>query len=94
MSKVSRWLKGNHGLLMVICCVAPMALVAAVLLFNIPVGTVGFFAIMLACPLMHILMMRGMGHGDQHAGSHDGVQANAVGTADAAVEPFTSKAQE
>ncbi|GEM_PF-116213 len=90
MNEVSRRLKGNHALLMVICCVVPMALLAAVLLFNIPLGTVGFFAIMLACPLMHIFMMRGMGHGDQRAGSNSGVQGNAVGNAEAAAEPVAT----
>ncbi|MBI4321421.1 MAG: DUF2933 domain-containing protein [Chloroflexi bacterium] len=71
MNEVSRLLKGNHALLMVICCVVPMALLAAIFVFDVPVGTVGLFLVMLACPLLHLFMMRGMGHGDQRAGCHD-----------------------
>ncbi len=81
MNDVIRLIKGNHALLMIICCVVPMALLAAIFVFNVPIGTVGLFLIMLACPLMHVFMMRGMGHGDQHQGAscHGGTPAEESG---------------
>ena len=79
MNEITRLLKGNHALLMVICCVVPMAFLAAIFVFNIPIGTVGLFVIMLLCPLMHVFIMRGMGHGDQQAGCHGGTRADEPG---------------
>lgn len=76
MNEITRLFKSNHSLLMVVCCVVPMAFLAAVFLFNVPLGTVGLFAIMLLCPLMHVFMMRGMGHGNQQAGCHGGTRAD------------------
>ncbi|MHB1006025.1 MAG: DUF2933 domain-containing protein [Chloroflexota bacterium] len=52
----------KHMLLMVLCCAIPLAVLAAVNVFRIDLGNIGYFAIVLLCPLMHIFMMRGMGH--------------------------------
>lgn len=73
MSEISRWVRGNHTLFMVICCTVPMVALAAIFVFKIPLDTIGLFAIMLLCPLLHLLMMRGMGHEGQHppARCHD-----------------------
>lgn len=73
MNEISRLIKDNHTLMMILGCVAPMALLAAIFVFNVPLGTVGLFLVMLACPLMHVFMMKGMGHGEQHKGTscHD-----------------------
>lgn len=81
MTEIIRSLRGNHALLMVICCAVPLALLAAVFVFNVPIGTVGLFVIMLACPLMHVFMMRGMGHGDHQKGAscHGGTPAEESG---------------
>lgn len=35
MNEITRLFKGNHTLLMVICCVVPMAFLAAVFVFNV-----------------------------------------------------------
>ncbi|MCL5960212.1 MAG: DUF2933 domain-containing protein [Chloroflexi bacterium] len=80
MNDIARLFKGNHTLLMVICCVVPMAFLAAVFVFNVPLGTIGTFAILMLCPLMHLFMMKGMGHGDQQAGCHGGARAEESGT--------------
>jgi hypothetical protein len=56
------WLKG--GLMMAICCAAPLLLVGAVTLFGISLGALasGFLtlAALLACPVGMFLMMRMM----------------------------------
>jgi hypothetical protein len=56
------WLK--RGLMMAICCAAPLAVVGAIALFGLSLGALasGFFSIaaLLACPLGMYLMMRMM----------------------------------
>lgn len=51
-------LKHNHSLLMVLCCVLPLSAILALSYFNI-LGSWGFYAIFLLCPLMHVFMHRG-----------------------------------
>ena len=58
----------RHALLMTLCCAIPLALIAAVTVLQIDLGTMGYWAILLLCPLMHLFMMRGMhGHDDDRA---------------------------
>ncbi len=60
----------KHVLLMVLCCLIPLAALAAVSIFRVPANTVIFVAIVLACPAMHLFMMKGMtdhDHGAEHA---------------------------
>lgn len=40
--------------------------VIAVTVFRVSFSSVVFYGAILACPLMHILMMRGMTHGESH----------------------------
>ena len=59
-------MSGKHTLIMLLCCLIPLAAFFLVSAFNIPLSSLGTVALVLLCPLMHILMMRGMaGH------SHD-----------------------
>jgi len=67
-----------HGLLMLACCLIPMLALFA-FLPQIKSNTAGFnwsWLFFLACPLMHILMMRGMhGKGENcHSGKKEGEQ--------------------
>ena len=48
--------------LMLACCLAPLAAIAAISLFAIPGSTVLSGLAALLCPLMMVFMMLGMGH--------------------------------
>jgi len=50
-------MKKSHLLLMLLCCLIPLAGIAAILLFRVPVTSVVYFGLVLLCPLMHVLMM-------------------------------------
>lgn len=49
--------------LMVLGCLLPLLALGAIYLFNIPLNVIVVGALILLCPLSHILMMRSMGHG-------------------------------
>ncbi len=58
----------RHLLIMLLCCLVPIGIFLAISVFNVPLGTIGFFAIILLCPLLHFLLMGKMRHNgeDQH----------------------------
>lgn len=65
----------KHMLIMLACCLIPIALIVAVTVFGFSLGSLTPFlpyALALMCPLMMIFMMRSMGHdhGEAHA-HHD-----------------------
>ncbi|HEY4688575.1 MAG TPA: DUF2933 domain-containing protein [Anaerolineae bacterium] len=55
-------MKTKHLLIMLACCLVPLAALAAITVFNIPANTMIYFGILLLCPLLHFAMMRNMGH--------------------------------
>lgn len=48
--------------LMVLGCLAPLAVLTAIYLFDVPLNGILIGALILLCPLSHLFMMRFMGH--------------------------------
>jgi YHS domain-containing protein len=68
---------GKPQLLAVAACLVVAAAAIAVFGFGVPLGRLATFALVLACPLMHVFMMRGHGAHSGHGahgghGSHNG----------------------
>lgn len=57
-------LKFTRSKLLIICLAALGVVFIAVTVFKVSIGNLLFFAVFLACPLMHIFMMKGHGHND------------------------------
>jgi hypothetical protein len=65
----------KHTSLMILCCLIAMGAAAAILFFDIPVNRAFFFLLILLCPLLHLVMMKFMVHGD-HSHSHSADERN------------------
>lgn len=62
---------GNrHMLLMILCCLIPVAALAAIFVLKIPVPQVLTYGLILLCPVSHVLMMGLMGR-QQHGQESD-----------------------
>jgi uncharacterized membrane protein len=55
-------MKKSHLFLMLLCCLIPVAGLAAVYLFKVPLNNVLLYGLILFCPISHLLMMKFMGH--------------------------------
>ena len=58
-------IKHNHALMMILCCGIPIGGILALSSLGI-LGSWGYYALFLICPVGHLLMMRGM-----HSNSKD-----------------------
>jgi hypothetical protein len=58
----------KHLMIMLACCLVPMAGLVLIAFFKIPVSTVLLGAMIVICPLSHLLMMVFMGR--EHNASH------------------------
>jgi hypothetical protein len=56
-------IRNNHSLLMILCCALPIVAVLSLSYLGI-LGSRGYYALFLLCPLSHILMFR-KGHSEQ-----------------------------
>jgi uncharacterized membrane protein len=54
----------KHTLILLVCCLIPVTAFAAFFLFNVPINTALLFALVLLCPLSHLLMMKYMWNAD------------------------------
>lgn len=50
----------KHAIIMLACCLIPLAGVAAIWLFKLPANNMVYFGLLLLCPGLHFLMMRDM----------------------------------
>lgn len=61
----------KHTLIMLLCCLIPIAAFTTVFVFNVPINNVLLFGLVLLCPLSHLLMMRSLRNGDHdHREAH------------------------
>lgn len=96
-----RSISGKHGVIMLLCCLVPLAAIFMVSVLGISLSSLGTTALVLLCPLMHLFMMRGMGghnHGSQGQSScHDtqskSITAPAAGAAEASTQQPTATAR-
>ncbi len=60
-------MKTKHMLLMLVCCLVPLIGLGAAFLFHLPFSTLFTAAMIVFCPLSHVVMMYFMmrGHHDQ-----------------------------
>jgi hypothetical protein len=52
-------IKTNHALAMILCCAIPLVGILVLSTFGI-LGSWGYYALLVICPVGHLLMMRGM----------------------------------
>ena len=68
----------RHLLIMLACCLIPLALLLAVGVFGFTLGSLSPllpYALVLLCPVMMFFMMRGMGHDQAHDSEHHAADA-------------------
>jgi hypothetical protein len=66
----------KHMLIMIICCLLPLAGFSAVFLFKIPLNTALLVGLALLCPLSHLFMMGPDNHRNEPHGAHVHVDSN------------------
>ena len=65
----------KHALTMILCCLIPIGVLAAVSVLHVPLSSVLTSAIVLLCPLSMLFMMRSMGHDHGAEHHHPSIEA-------------------
>ena len=55
----------KHSVIMLLCCLVPLAIIAVLWAVGVSEGYL-FLGVLLLCPLLHIVMMRGTHGGGEH----------------------------
>jgi hypothetical protein len=66
-------IKKNHALAMILCCAIPLVGILALSSLGV-LGSWGYYALILICPLGHIFMMRGMHSSSKESGIQQSVK--------------------
>jgi uncharacterized membrane protein len=72
-------MSAKHALLMIVACVLPMAAVVAVFIFNVQINTVILAAVLLLCPLAHLLMFKNHAGHSHHSSEQTAASAKSPG---------------
>lgn len=72
-------MSAKHALLMIVACVLPMAAVVAVFIFNVQINAVILMAVLLLCPLAHLLMFKNHAGHNQHGPEQTAVSSKLSG---------------
>ena len=59
----------RHGLIMLLCCLIPIALLAIMWSLGVSKSYL-FIGVILLCPMLHVIMMAGMKGGKGNNGGH------------------------
>jgi Flp pilus assembly protein TadB len=62
----NKW--NSHSFWMILCCAIPLLGIVLLSLLGM-LGSWGFYALILLCPLLHLFFMRRMASKDMHKGS-------------------------
>jgi len=62
-------MKKSHMLLMLLCCLVPIAGLIAISVFKLPLSNVLFWAMVLICPISMFFMMKSMFQDQNHEDS-------------------------
>jgi hypothetical protein len=60
----------KHLLIMLLCCVIPIAVLGGLYLFQGQISPTMWLGFMLLCPVLHLVMMKFMLHGEDHGEHH------------------------
>lgn len=69
----------KHMLIMLACCLIPLAALAAFLVFKIPLNSIVVVGLVLICPLSHLLMMKFMMKGHNEHTPQEHAQQTSIG---------------
>lgn len=72
-------MRSRHSLLMLICCLVPIGVLFALPFLGIGQSSLSFLAIILLCPLLHLIMMRRMHDHHQDVGRASGLDKAETG---------------